>query len=323
MKQPNNDGRWLDAAARYAARGRPASAPNPAVGAIIVKDGKVVGRGWTKAGGRPHAEAVALDQAGDAAEGAVLYTTLEPCAHTSSRGPTCSNLIADAGIAKVVIGLEDPDGRTSGDGIELLENAGITTSLSDRSATEMGLAGYLRQRCDERPHLTLKLAISIDGKIALPDGSSRWITGDEARAHVHVQRARNDAILVGGETLRRDAPRLDVRISGYEGRSPERWILTRSTAPDGWKRLSSPNALSEMNGVQYLYVEGGAGTAAAFLKADLIDMLHIYRAPIIVGEGKPAIADIGLADLADAHGRWRVADRRQLGSDLFEAYERC
>ncbi|WP_240310958.1 bifunctional diaminohydroxyphosphoribosylaminopyrimidine deaminase/5-amino-6-(5-phosphoribosylamino)uracil reductase RibD [Altererythrobacter sp. ZODW24] len=322
MKQPSNDRRWLDAAARYAARGRPASAPNPAVAAIVVKDGKVVGRGWTKAGGRPHAEAVALEQAGEAAKGATLYTTLEPCAHPSERGPTCSNLIAETSIARVVIGVEDPDTRTSGDGITILDNAGVATTVLGGAASESSLAGYVKARRTGRPHVTLKLAISLDGKIALPDGSSRWITGEEARAHVHVQRARNEAILVGGETLRQDKPQLDVRLPGYEGRSPERWVLSRSDAPDGWKRLSSPDALSEMDGVQYLYVEGGAGAAAAFLTTNLVEELHIYRAPIIIGEGKSAIADIGLIDLADAHGRWRLADRRQLGSDLFEAYER-
>ncbi len=322
MKQLSNDQRWLDAAARYGARGRPASAPNPAVGAIIVRNGKVVGRGWTKAGGRPHAEAVALEQAGNSAKGAVLYTTLEPCAHPSRRGPTCSNLIAEAGIAKVVIGAEDPDKRTAGDGVKLLEDAGVATTVLGGAASKTSLTGYLKAKCAGRPHITLKLAMSLDGKIGLADGSSRWITGEEARAHVHVQRARNEAILVGGETLRQDNPQLDVRLPGYEGRSPERWVLSRSEAPDGWGKLSSPDRISDIDGVQYLYVEGGAGAAAAFLAADLVDDLHFYRGPIIIGEGKSAIADIGLTDLADAHGRWRLADRRQLGSDLFEAYER-
>jgi diaminohydroxyphosphoribosylaminopyrimidine deaminase/5-amino-6-(5-phosphoribosylamino)uracil reductase len=135
-------------------------------------------------------------------------------------------------------------------------------------------------------------------------------------------RARADAILVGGGTLRADAPQLDVRLPGLEERSPERWVLTRGDAPEGWRVLASPQALGSMAGVQYLFVEGGAQTAAAFLAADLVDRLLLYRAPIVIGGGLPAIGDIGLAALAEAHGRWSLADRRQLGKDMLEVYER-
>ena len=136
-------------------------------------------------------------------------------------------------------------------------------------------------------------------------------------------RAKSDAILVGGETLRRDAPRLDVRLSGLEARSPERWVLTGGAAPGGWRAIKNPEDIAAMEDVQYLFIEGGARTAASFLAADLVDRLLVYRAPIVIGGGMTGIGDIGLASLTDAHGRWRLSDRRQLGSDVLEVYERA
>lgn len=321
MPDPD-DLHWLDAAARLAARARPLSRPNPAVGAIVVKDGRVLGRGWTQPGGRPHAEAIALEQAGQAAVGATLCVTLEPCAHASPRGPACADLVAASGLGKVVIGCGDPDPRTAGAGIARIEAAGIAVRIGPSPASEASLAGYLTRQRRGRPHVTLKLATSLDGRIALTDGLSRWITGSQARAHCHVERARADAILVGGGTLRMDQPRLDVRLPGLESRSPARWILTRGGAPEGWQAVPSPAAISEMAEVQYLFVEGGAETAAAFLAADLVDRLLLYRAPIIIGSGKAAIGEIGLNDLATAHGRWTLTDQRRLGSDTLEVYER-
>ena len=313
----------MAAAARLALRARPLSRPNPGVAALVVHEGRVAARGWTQPCGRPHAEAIAL--AGLAPEvlaAATLYVTLEPCAHQSERGPACADLIVAARPARVVIGQRDPDPRTAGQGIARLEAAGIAVSLLGDPASAASLAGFLTRQTLGRPWVTLKLATSLDGCIALADGTSQWITGETARAHVHARRAQNDAILVGGGTWRTDQPRLDVRLPGLEARSPQRVVLTRGAAPEGVTALASPGAIGGLDGMQYLYVEGGAATAAAFLAADLVDELHLYTAAILIGGGKPALGALGLTSLAEAHGRWSLAERRQLGSDSFASYLR-
>jgi diaminohydroxyphosphoribosylaminopyrimidine deaminase/5-amino-6-(5-phosphoribosylamino)uracil reductase len=316
----SDDARWLAAAAALAARARPLSRPNPGVGAILVRQGSVVARGWTQVGGRPHAEAVALAAAGAAARGATLYVTLEPCAHRSPRGPACADLVGASGVARVVIGCMDPDPRTAGAGIARIRAAGIAAEFLPSAACARSLSGYLTSKRLGRPEVTLKLALSLDGCIALASGESQWITGPEARAHTHAMRARADAILVGGGTLRADTPRLDVRLPGLADRSPQRWVLTCGEVPEGWHALPSPEAIIGMDGVLHLFVEGGAGAATAFLAAGLVDRLLIYRAPVLLG-GRPALGDFGLAGLAQAHGRWALAERRRLGSDTLEVYE--
>ena len=304
-----------------AARGR--TAPNPNVGCVVVKDGRIVGRGATGDGGRPHAEAVALAEAGKKARGATLYTTLEPCAHLSERGPTCAAIIPKAGIVRVVAALKDPDPRTAGKGFAALRKAGVEvkSGVGSRAARD-SMAGYFSRIERGRPRVTLKLALSIDGKIALPSGESKWITGEDARAHVHLERARSDMILVGRGTYLADSPKLDVRLPGLEEHSPRRALLTRGEAVDGWEILSSPQDVLRLHDVNDLLVEGGSATATAFLAADLVDRIIIYRAPIIVGEGKSSVGYIGLDAIADAHGRWRSADGSNLGIDRLEVYER-
>lgn len=192
----------------------------------------------------------------------------------------------------------------------------------DCEEARQSLDGYLSNTGLDRPYVTLKLAMSLDGCIALADGTSRWITGEPARAHVHAQRARNDAILVGGGTWRADNPRLDVRLPGLEDRSPARVLLTRGVAPDGVKVINRPDQIAQLDGVQYLYVEGGGETAASFLKEDLVDEMHIYRAPIVIGDGMRALGALDLPTLEAAHGRWQASEKRQLGSDSFTAYLR-
>jgi diaminohydroxyphosphoribosylaminopyrimidine deaminase/5-amino-6-(5-phosphoribosylamino)uracil reductase len=303
------------------ARGR--SAPNPNVGCVIVADGGIIGRGATAQGGRPHAEALALEQAGAKAKGATIYTTLEPCAHQSERGPACVELILAAEPARVVIALKDPDLRTSGKSLSRFRKAGIEVKLGvGRRAARESLAGWLTRVELGRPRITLKLALSIDGKIALPSGESKWITGEDARKHVHLERAHSDMILVGRGTYQADAPRLDVRLPGLEDWSPRRALLTRGDAVDGWETLANPEDVYRLHDVNDLLVEGGSATATAFLTADLVDRILIYRAPIIVGEGKSSFGYVGLDAIADAHGRWRTSDGRSLGVDRLEVYER-
>ena len=323
MADPAEDRRFMAAAIALSERGRGLSTPNPNVGCLIVRDGAVVGRGWTQKGGRPHAEAQALDEAQDQARGATAYVTLEPCFHLSARGPRCADLMARAGVARVVIALRDPDPRTDGQGAGHLRSRGIKVEMglvAQEAAAAM--RGFVLRQTLGRPAVTLKLGLSLDGCIALKDGSSRWITGEAARAHAHLERARHDAILVGGGTLRADAPRLDVRLPGLEDRSPRRLLLTRGAAPKGWETIAQPEDIAMLRHVDHLMVEGGAATAAAFLRADLVDRLLLYRAPILIGGGLPGIGDIRLSDLAQAHHRWTLTDERRLGEDRLEVYER-
>ena len=313
----------MAAAARLAARARPLSRPNPAVACIIVKDGTVQARGWTQAGGRPHAEAAALAQMPEGgAAGATIYVTLEPCAHQSERGPSCSDLIVAAQPENVVIGVTDPDPRTSGNGIARLREAGIAVDVLDHPDAKASLAGFLTRETQGRPFLTLKLAMSEDGFIAREPGQDQWITGEVARAHVHGQRARQDAILVGRGTWEADRPRLDVRLPGIEDRSPQRYVLTRGAAPDGVGALALPDAISELSEIQYLYIEGGAGAAQAFMDAGLVDKLHIYTAPITIGSGTKAPAQL-LPQALCQSSEWYATEKRQLGSDTFTAYSRA
>jgi diaminohydroxyphosphoribosylaminopyrimidine deaminase/5-amino-6-(5-phosphoribosylamino)uracil reductase len=319
----SGDARWMAAAIALGERGRGNTAPNPNVGCLIVKDEIVAGRGWTRAGGRPHAEAEALAQAGEAARGATAFVTLEPCCHRSGRGPACADLLVAAGVKRVVAALGDPDPRIAGGGFERLRAAGIDVEIGPGSGeAARSMAGFLTRVRLGRPFITLKLAMSLDGKIALPSGESRWITGEDARAHVHLERARSDMILVGRGTYERDRPRLDVRLPGLEESSPRRALLTRGEAVEGWTRLGAPEEVFALEGINDLLIEGGSTTASAFLAADLVDRMLIYRAPILIGDGKSSVGYIGLTDLADAHRRWRLSDSRMLGIDRLEVYER-
>jgi diaminohydroxyphosphoribosylaminopyrimidine deaminase / 5-amino-6-(5-phosphoribosylamino)uracil reductase len=317
------DARFMAAAIALSQRSRALSAPNPNVGCLLVNAGRVVGRGWTQKQGRPHAEAMALTQAGSAARGATAYVTLEPCAHDSRRGPACSNSLIDAGVERVVVALIDPDPRTNGAGSARLAAAGIVVETGmGGDGARAAMAGWLMQQSHHRPFITLKLATSLDGCIARADGHSRWITGEAARAHGHLERARSNMILVGRGTYDADAPRLDVRLAGLEDRLPVRGLLSRSAAAvDGWRVVGLAD-IFEMPDVHYLMVEGGAQTAASFLAAGLVDRLMLYRAPIVIGAGKACIADIGLENLDAAHGIWRRTDTRTLGSDTLDVYDR-
>ncbi len=234
----------MAAALVLARRGLGRVAPNPAVGCVLVKDGRVVGRGWTRPGGRPHAETEAMAQAGAAAKGATAYVSLEPCAHHGAT-PPCAEALAAAGIARCVVALQDPDPRVDGAGLKRLRDAGVAGGVGVRAedAAEV-YAGFLMKVTEGRPLVTLKLASSLDGRIATHSGESRWITGELARQRAHLLRAGHDAVMVGGSTALLDNPRLDVRLPGLEDRSPLRIVL------DGRLRLPLTHDLVARAGAQ-------------------------------------------------------------------------
>lgn len=207
-------------------RGQGRCWPNPAVGCVVVKDGRIVGRGHTQPGGRPHAETEALAMAGAAARGATAYVTLEPCAH-HGKTPPCAQALIDAGVARVVVAVEDSDGRVAGQGFQMLQDAGIQVDvgvLADEAAYD--LEGFFLKTEQGRPFVTLKLATTLDGRIATATGESQWITGPEARRRVHMMRARHDAVMVGGGTARADDPSLTVRDLGID-HQPVRVVVSR------------------------------------------------------------------------------------------------
>jgi diaminohydroxyphosphoribosylaminopyrimidine deaminase / 5-amino-6-(5-phosphoribosylamino)uracil reductase len=227
----------MRAAFALARRGLGRTWPNPAVGCILVKDGRVVGRGWTQPGGRPHAETEALARAGALAAGSTAYVSLEPCSHHGKTGP-CAEALSKAGIARAVIAIEDPDPRVAGRGLTLLGEQDIAVSLGVGAdeAREIN-AGFLQRLEKNRPLVTLKLAMTLDGRIATHTGESRWITREPARARAHLLRAQNDAIMVGSGTVLADDPLLNVRLPGLERYSPLRIVL------DGRMRLPLTSAL--------------------------------------------------------------------------------
>ncbi|MEQ9259104.1 MAG: bifunctional diaminohydroxyphosphoribosylaminopyrimidine deaminase/5-amino-6-(5-phosphoribosylamino)uracil reductase RibD [Roseovarius sp.] len=220
------DTRFMALALALGRRGQGNTWPNPAVGCVLVKDGRIVGRGWTQPGGRPHAERVALDVAGEAARGATAYVSLEPCAH-HGQTPPCAEALVAAGVARVVAAVEDSDARVAGRGFAILRQAGIdvTTGVLEQEA-RADLAGFLRRASGGAPHLTLKLATSFDGRIATASGQSQWITGPGARHAVHGLRARHDAVMVGAGTARADDPSLTIRGLGI-ARQPVRVVVSR------------------------------------------------------------------------------------------------
>lgn len=262
----------MRAALGMARRAIGATADNPPVGCVIVLDGVAVGRGHTQPGGRPHAETEALRQAGASARGATAYVTLEPCAH-HGQTPPCAEALIAAGVARVVAAVRDPDPRVDGGGYRLLGQAGIevTTEILREDAAHL-MAGFLTRQGTGRPHVTLKLATSLDGKIATASGNSKWITGPEARARGHLMRANSDAILVGIGTVLADDPLLDCRLPGLQERSPARIVL------DSRLRLPADcNLVTTAAGARtvILTTEAASPTSIAALKAKGCEVLAI------------------------------------------------
>jgi len=319
----------MERARELAAGVRGTTSPNPWVGCLIEPGGF---EGATQPPGGPHAEAVALAAAGRAARRATLFTTLEPCAHRG-RTPPCVDAIVAAGIRRVVVGVSDPDPQVSGAGVRALREAGIevATGVGAAEVTDQ-LAPYLKHRTTGRPWVVVKLATTLDGRTAAPDGSSRWITGPEARTDVHRLRGDSDAVLVGAGTVRADDPELTARVGPEpaEGAAPTsiphplRIVLGKvSSAARVQPAIELGGDLGGVlddlgrRGVLQVLVEGGATVAGAFHRAGLVDRYVFYLAPALLGgdDGRPVFSGAGVATMADAW-RGRIAEVRQLGGDL-------
>ncbi len=286
----------MERALELAERGRGTTHPNPIVGAVVVAAGEVVGEGWHELKGGPHAEVAALGDAGEKARGSTVYVTLEPCAHQGDT-PPCAEALIQAGVARVVAGQLDPH-PDHGGGLVRLEQAGIRAELADDE-----LVFRCRQQIEEwrtwvterRPFVTYKVAVSLDGRVAMPD--SRWVSGEDSRRLVHVLRAASDAVAVGMGTVRWENPRLDARGVPIV-RQPRRLAFGRGPLPDGSELELRSGALREElealaeEGVQSLLLEGGPTLAAGFLEQDLVDKLLVFVAPKLAGDGSGMLAGL-------------------------------
>jgi diaminohydroxyphosphoribosylaminopyrimidine deaminase/5-amino-6-(5-phosphoribosylamino)uracil reductase len=349
------DLRTMGAALRLAERGAGRTSPNPAVGAVVMRNGRLVGRGYHRRAGGPHAEVFALRQAGPRARGATLYVTLEPCCHFG-RTPPCVDAVLDSGVSRVVVGMLDPNPRVRGRGIARLRRAGLRVDVGVREeecrALNEDFAKYVTRGL---PFVVLKLAATLDGRIATAKGDSRWVTGAAARRRVHEMRNRLDAVVVGSETVRADDPELTCRLRG--GRDPLRVILdARLRSPmsarvfthnpertrlytltangakaerlrrrgvvvrrgGGDRRGSLRRVLRELaeEGVKSVLIEGGGVLAAHALRAGLVDRLALFLAPkVLGGDGRPMVGAMRLRRMADALSIAEVTVER-LGEDV-------
>ncbi len=349
---PMSDARLMTTALTLARRGLGQVWPNPAVGCVLVApDNRIVGQGWTQPGGRPHAETVALAEAGAAAHAATAYVTLEPCAH-HGHTPPCADALIAAGIRHCVVALRDPDPRVAGRGIARLVAAGIAVTEGVEHAAARALnRGFLQRLQTGRPWVAVKVAASLDGRIALESGASRWITGPQARAYGHWLRASFDAIMAGTGTIAVDDPELTCRLPGLAGRSPLRILLDRQgilppesralSTDDGMRPLlvtahpahpaagkadilqlradatavPLPEVLAELGqrGLTRLLVEGGARLVTALILEDLVDEIFWFGAPKLLGaDALPALGALALQTLPPC---WKVIERRSLGPD--------
>jgi diaminohydroxyphosphoribosylaminopyrimidine deaminase/5-amino-6-(5-phosphoribosylamino)uracil reductase len=306
-------------ALELAERGRGKTGDHPLVGAVVERDGEVVGEGWYEFDGVRHAEAIALEEAGDSARGAILYVTLEPCSH-HGRTPPCADAVVAAGVARVVVGARDPNPVVDGRGLERLREAGIEVELLDDLAARRQNEAWRVWKSLGRPFVTYKVAVTLDGRVVVP--GRRWVSGEASRRRVHELRAAFDAVAVGMGTVRADAPRLDARDVGA-GRQPRRLAFGRGPLPDGSELelrsgpLEDELAALAAEGVQSLLLEGGPTLATAFLAAGLVDKLLFFVAPALAGEG-PRV----LGDLAAQHELLHLCVEPSGEDVLLEAYLR-
>ena len=317
-----NDERMMRLAVDTACTARLRSRPNPWVGAVVVAQNGEVFTGATLEPGNAHAEIVALNAAAHHAQGSTLFSTLEPCNHTGRTGP-CTQAIIDAGVSRVVVGTLDPDSKVSGSGVQKLRNAGLTVDVGVlEQEVKQQLAAYLHHRATGRPFVVLKMASTIDGRIAAADGSSKWITGETARKRVHQLRAESDAIVVGAGTVRADDPSLTVRDA--DGPSPRRIVLGTIDAsakvhPCTQWTGTLPDLLDTLGkeGVVQLLVEGGARVAASFHRERLINQYIMHIAPVIAGGDNAAgvFAGPAASTMADMW-RGRIVSTTNLDGDI-------
>jgi diaminohydroxyphosphoribosylaminopyrimidine deaminase/5-amino-6-(5-phosphoribosylamino)uracil reductase len=285
----------LERALELAERGRGTTHPNPIVGAVLVRGDEVVGEGWHARKGEPHAEAHALAAAGERAQGATLYVTLEPCSHHGTT-PPCVDAVIAAGVRRVVVGAADPTPEV--DGIERLRAAGIDVDLVDSFEARRQNEAWRTWIAEQRPFVTYKAAVTLDGRVTVP--GSRWVTGEDSRRRVHELRARSDAVAVGMGTVRTDAPRLDAR-DVETSRQPRRLAFGRGPLPAASElELRSGELGAELRalaveGVQSVLLEGGPTLATAFFAAGLVDKLLLFVAPVVSGAGPRVLGELGSA----------------------------
>ncbi|KGN39780.1 bifunctional diaminohydroxyphosphoribosylaminopyrimidine deaminase/5-amino-6-(5-phosphoribosylamino)uracil reductase RibD [Knoellia aerolata] len=331
MQQPSTtDAPWMLRALELAANG-PEADPNPRVGCVLVgPDGTLVAEGWHRGAGTPHAEAAALAAAGERARGCTAYVTLEPCHHTGRTEP-CSHALAAAGITRVMYAVPDPNASAAGGAAWLAEQGVSTEGGVLRTASEALNRTWLHLKRTGRPWVTWKLATTLDGRSAAADGTSQWITGPEARADVHEQRARCGAILIGTGTALNDNPRLTVRLpdGSLHERQPLRVVMGQRDLPSDARlfddaaetlhlRTRSPRevltALAARE-IHHVWLEGGPTVAAAFMADGLVDEIVAYVAPVLLGRGRPSVSDLGITTIADAL-RLDPTDTRVVGHDI-------
>jgi diaminohydroxyphosphoribosylaminopyrimidine deaminase / 5-amino-6-(5-phosphoribosylamino)uracil reductase len=288
--------------------------PNPLVGAVIIKDGRIIGEGAHLQYGQEHAEVNALKNCSESAQGATVYVNLEPCCHTNKQTPPCAQRLIEEKVAKVVICNLDPNPNVNGKGLELLQASGLTVEhgLLSEEGEKLNEVFFLSQR-KKRPFIHLKMATTLDGRIALATGESKWITGQAARDHVHGLRSTHQVVMVGAQTVRKDDPKLNVRIPGFEGVQPFRAIISNS----GQLPASSQILTDELKEKTFIYssieeamddlyqkklinvfLEGGPTLATGFLAKGLIDRVSLYLNPSFLGHGLSVLGDFNLNQLA-------------------------
>jgi diaminohydroxyphosphoribosylaminopyrimidine deaminase/5-amino-6-(5-phosphoribosylamino)uracil reductase len=283
----------FERALELAERGRGKTGDHPLVGAVVVRDGEVVGEGWYEYDGVRHAEVIALEQAGEAARGGTLYVTLEPCSH-HGRTPPCADAVVAAAVSRVVVGARDPNPVVDGRGIDRIRSAGIEVEVLDDLAARRQNEAWRVWKSLERPFVTYKAAVTLDGRVSVR--GRRWVSGDESRRRVHELRAASDAVAVGMGTVRTDDPRLDARDVDA-ARQPRRLVFGRGPLPEGSELELRSGPLEEelrslaAEGVQSLLLEGGPTLATAFVEAGLVDKLLLFFAPVLAGAGRQVLGN--------------------------------